>query len=72
KTRRHNAAIIHVHRFAGTTEFSLITVAQALHWFNIDFFFKEVKRVLKPGGILAVWTSIPSPKPIPSPKRMMS
>jgi len=33
----------------------LITVAQALHWFNFDNFFKEVKRVLKPNGILAVW-----------------
>lgn len=34
----------------------LITVAQALHWFDHDAFFKEVRRVLKPGGILAVWT----------------
>lgn len=34
----------------------LITVAQALHWFDLDAFYKEVKRVLKPGGILAVWS----------------
>ena len=33
----------------------LVTVAQALHWFDIDRFFEEVNRVLKPGGILAVW-----------------
>lgn len=33
----------------------LITVAQALHWFNFDKFFKEVKRVLKPKGVLAAW-----------------
>jgi ubiquinone/menaquinone biosynthesis C-methylase UbiE len=33
----------------------LITVAQALHWFNHELFFKEVNRVLKPGGALAVW-----------------
>jgi ubiquinone/menaquinone biosynthesis C-methylase UbiE len=33
----------------------LITVAQALHWFNQERFFAEVKRVLKPGGVLAVW-----------------
>jgi SAM-dependent methyltransferase len=34
----------------------LVTVAQALHWFAHDDFFQEAKRVLKPGGILAVWT----------------
>ena len=34
----------------------LITVAQALHWFDIDKFFAEANRVLKPGGVLAVWT----------------
>ncbi|RIK75496.1 class I SAM-dependent methyltransferase [candidate division KSB1 bacterium] len=33
----------------------LITVAQALHWFNLDLFYAEVKRVLKPEGALAVW-----------------
>jgi ubiquinone/menaquinone biosynthesis C-methylase UbiE len=34
----------------------LITVAVAVHWFNFDEFYSEVRRVLKPGGILAVWT----------------
>ena len=34
----------------------LVTVAQAFHWFDIDAFTKEVKRVLRDGGILAVWT----------------
>lgn len=33
----------------------LITVAQALHWFDIGAFFKEARRVLKPDGILAFW-----------------
>jgi ubiquinone/menaquinone biosynthesis C-methylase UbiE len=33
----------------------LITVAQALHWFDRERFLAEAKRVLKPGGILAVW-----------------
>jgi len=33
----------------------LITVAQALHWFNTELFFEEAKRVLKPRGIIAVW-----------------
>lgn len=34
----------------------LVTVAQALHWFDIDGFFSAVDRVLKPGGLLAVWS----------------
>lgn len=33
----------------------LVTVAQALHWFDIDAFFAEACRVLKPGGVLAIW-----------------
>jgi len=33
----------------------LITVAQTLHWFEFDRFYSEVKRVLKPGAILAAW-----------------
>ena len=33
----------------------LITVAQALHWFDVDSFFAEASRVLRPGGILAFW-----------------
>ena len=33
----------------------LVTVAQALHWYDMDRFNKEVKRVLKPGGVLAAY-----------------
>jgi SAM-dependent methyltransferase len=33
----------------------LITVAQALHWFRFDPFYEEVRRVMKPDGMLAVW-----------------
>jgi SAM-dependent methyltransferase len=36
--------------------FDLITVAQALHWFDRVAFFNEVRRVLVPGGLLAVWS----------------
>jgi ubiquinone/menaquinone biosynthesis C-methylase UbiE len=35
-------------------EFDLITVAQAVHWFNFDLFYKEVYRILKPNGVIAV------------------
>ena len=31
----------------------LIMVAQALHWFDLDCFYAEARRVLKPDGILA-------------------
>ena len=34
----------------------LVTVAVAVHWFNFDEFYREVRRVLKPDGVLAVWT----------------
>ncbi len=34
----------------------VVTVAQALHWFDLDRFYAEVRRVLKPGGLLAAWT----------------
>lgn len=34
----------------------LVTVAQALHWFDFERFYEEVRRVLAPGGALAVWT----------------
>jgi SAM-dependent methyltransferase len=33
----------------------LLTVAQAFHWFKHDAFFAEVRRVVRPGGVLAVW-----------------
>jgi ubiquinone/menaquinone biosynthesis C-methylase UbiE len=33
----------------------LVTVAQALHWFDFEKFFNEVKRVSKPNGVLAAW-----------------
>jgi SAM-dependent methyltransferase len=33
----------------------LITVAQALHWFDLERFHTEVRRVLKPEGVVAAW-----------------
>lgn len=58
----HQAPNIHYHNCPAEStifndnQFDLVTVAQALHWFDFDRFFKEVKRVLKPSGVLAVWT----------------
>ena len=34
----------------------IIVVAQALHWFDLDRFYAEVKRVVKPEGLLAAWS----------------
>lgn len=34
--------------------FDLITVAQAIHWFNIDEFYDELRRTAKQDGLLAV------------------
>ncbi len=33
----------------------LVTVANALHWFDFPAFYAEVNRILKPEGLLAVW-----------------
>ncbi|MCE9599590.1 MAG: class I SAM-dependent methyltransferase [Spirochaetia bacterium] len=35
--------------------FDLITVAQALHWFDFDRFYAEVRRVARKDGVLACW-----------------
>jgi SAM-dependent methyltransferase len=40
---------------AQTASVDLVTVAQAIHWFDHSRFFAEVNRVLKPGGVLAAW-----------------
>jgi len=34
----------------------LITVAQAVHWFKLENFWKEANRVLAENGVIAVWT----------------
>lgn len=33
----------------------LLTAAQAAHWFDLPVFHAEVRRVLRPGGIIALW-----------------
>lgn len=34
----------------------LVTVAQALHWFDLERFYAEVHRVARPGAVFAAWT----------------
>lgn len=34
----------------------LVTVAQALHWFDLPAFYREVQRVARPGAAIAAWT----------------
>ncbi|HKF41550.1 MAG TPA: class I SAM-dependent methyltransferase [Thermoanaerobaculia bacterium] len=33
-----------------------VTSAQALHWFDRPRFWEEVRRVLVPGGVVAIWS----------------
>jgi ubiquinone/menaquinone biosynthesis C-methylase UbiE len=50
------------HQFAetapliGDASVDLVTVAQAAHWFDRPKFYSEVRRVLRPGGVVALWT----------------
>lgn len=56
-------ALPNIHYYASPAEttpfaentFDLITVGQALHWFDFERFNKEVKRVAKKGAVIAVW-----------------
>jgi len=34
----------------------LVTVSAAVHWFDRPLFYDEVRRVTRPGGVLAVWS----------------
>jgi ubiquinone/menaquinone biosynthesis C-methylase UbiE len=34
--------------------FDLVTVAQAIHWFDFESFYNEARRTLQPGGVIAV------------------
>ena len=40
--------------FDANEQFDLITVAQAIHWFDFENFYKQVYLHLKPEGVLAV------------------
>jgi len=54
----HPGITTHVGNTSGLPDDSvdLVTVAQALHWFDLDAFYAEVRRVLKPDGLIVVWS----------------
>jgi SAM-dependent methyltransferase len=33
----------------------MVTVAQALHWLDLDAFYAEARRVVRPGGAVVIW-----------------
>ncbi len=33
-----------------------VLVAQALHWFDLERFWPEVRRIVRPGGIVTAWS----------------
>ncbi|WP_018477541.1 class I SAM-dependent methyltransferase [Pontibacter roseus] len=41
--------------FLPDKQVQLVTVAQALHWFDLEHFYQEVKRVTTPGAVIAAW-----------------
>jgi SAM-dependent methyltransferase len=49
------------HSGLGDASVSLVTVAQALHWFDVEAFYAEARRVAKPGALLVVW-NYPRPR----------
>jgi len=51
----YTQAPAHQSRIA-TNSVDAVTVATALHWFDFDLFWPEVKRVARPGAIFCAWT----------------
>ncbi|MGH7583530.1 MAG: class I SAM-dependent methyltransferase [Gemmatimonadales bacterium] len=39
-----------------TASVDAISVGQALHWFDLTRFWDEVRRVLRPGGVIVAWS----------------
>lgn len=38
--------------------FDAVTVAQALHWFDFDAYWREVRRVARPGALFCAWSYV--------------
>jgi len=49
------------HSGLAASSVDLVTVAQALHWFDVDAFYAEARRVARPGALIAVW-NYPRPR----------
>lgn len=43
------------HTYFYDHQFDIVCIAQALHWFDLEQFWPEVQRVLKPEGLFAAW-----------------
>jgi SAM-dependent methyltransferase len=54
--RVHYAAMTAERPALAAHSVQLVTVAQALHWLDRDAFYAEARRVLVPGGLLAIWS----------------
>lgn len=50
------AAAVAEHAPLGDQSVDLVTVAQALHWFDLGAFYGEVYRVARPRAVIAVWS----------------
>lgn len=59
EARRHARVIYYVaaaeHPPQAAQGADLVTVAQALHWFDHARFYPPLQRVLRPGGVFAAW-----------------
>ena len=42
--------------FIASQSVDLVTVAESAHWFDLEAFYKEARRVLKPNGAIALWS----------------
>lgn len=43
------------HNSIPSNSVDLLTIANALHWFDFDLFYSEANRVLKKDGVIAAW-----------------
>jgi SAM-dependent methyltransferase len=55
KMNVHYQAGVAEHLDFTAAEFDLISAASALHWFNQEQFYRECRRVLASGGLLAIY-----------------